>query len=59
MSRNVFPVVPIVIIAAALTAACGGDNPAAVAAAADTNAETPVIDVAVVRATESALTRGG
>jgi HlyD family secretion protein len=55
MSRNVFPVVPIVIIAAALTAACGGDNPAAVAAAADTNAETPVIDVAVVRATESAV----
>jgi HlyD family secretion protein len=55
--------VPLIVLAATLTAACGADSSAASAQAADAAAEAPVIDVAVVRASlgtvESALEISG
>jgi RND family efflux transporter MFP subunit len=43
--------IPLIVLAATLTAACGTDSSIASAQAANPDAEAPVIDVAVVRAT--------
>jgi cobalt-zinc-cadmium efflux system membrane fusion protein len=63
MSRNALFLVPAVIVAAALTAACNADNSTAVAQSASSEVEVPTVDVAVARATlgtvESALEISG
>jgi RND family efflux transporter MFP subunit len=62
MSRNAFPLFSLLIVAAALSTACNGDNASAAAQVASA-AEVPTVDVAVARATvgsvESALEISG
>jgi RND family efflux transporter MFP subunit len=47
--------IPLIVLAATLTAACGTDSSTASAQAANPDAEAPVIDVAVVRATVGSI----
>jgi RND family efflux transporter MFP subunit len=47
--------IPLIVLAATLTAACGTDSSIASAQAANPDAEAPVIDVAVVRATVGSI----
>jgi RND family efflux transporter MFP subunit len=47
--------IPLIVLAATMTAACGTDSSTASAQAANPDAEAPVIDVAVVRATVGSI----